>query len=166
MTYPRAVNHVAISVADIDAAIRWYQDVLGFRLFAGPVELSIDDDPRGQLRDVLGPAFRKVRVAHLATGNGVGFEIFQSIDPPHRRSETPVEFWRSGVFHLCMTDPDIEGLTARIVATGGRQLSKIWTDRPPSLDYRMVYCLDPFGTVIEVYTHAYEMFQGWRLSPG
>src|ERR1700730_7118441 len=30
--YPRAVNHVGVGVADIERAIRWYGEVLGFTL--------------------------------------------------------------------------------------------------------------------------------------
>jgi hypothetical protein len=72
-----------------------------------------------------------------------------------------VEFWRSGTFHFCVTDPDIEGLAARIAATGGRRLSKVWDDRSPH-GLRMVYRQDPWGTLIEIHTHRYEIVQGWR----
>jgi catechol 2,3-dioxygenase-like lactoylglutathione lyase family enzyme len=160
--YPRAFNHIAVGVPDIDAAIEWYQEVMGFKLFEGPIDLDGKVDPRGQLRDVLGPELRKVRVAHLATANGVGLELFQSIDPPHERREHPIEFWKSGVWHFCVTDPDVDGLTAKIVASGGKQLSKVWQDRLPHADYKMVYCQDPFGTLIEVYSHGYELFRAWR----
>ncbi len=161
-TYPHVVNHIAIAVPDIDAGIKWYREVLGFRLVNGPVELSRDADPRGQLRDVLGPYFRKVRIAHLASGNNVGFELFQSIEPPFERRELAIEYWKSGLSHFCVTDPNIETLAAKVVATGGKQLSKIWIDRPPSDDIKMVYCQDPFGTLFEIYTHSYEVFHSWR----
>jgi catechol 2,3-dioxygenase-like lactoylglutathione lyase family enzyme len=158
-SYPRAINHIAIGVVDLEAAMAWYRDVFGFGIVDGPIELSRDDDPRGQLRDVLGPSFNRVRIAHLVTGNGVGIELFQSIDPPHVRRDATIEFWKSGVGHLCVTDPDIEALTAKIVATGGLQLSKIWDDRPTLENFRMVYCQDPFGTLIEIYTQGYERFR-------
>ena len=29
-TYPRSINHVGVGVADIERAIHWYQEVLGF----------------------------------------------------------------------------------------------------------------------------------------
>ena len=129
-TCPRPLNHIAIGVSDIEAAIRWYEEVLGFRAFAGPFELAREADETGRIGDVLGPRFGRVKIAHLATGSGVGLELFEAIDPPHERREESIEFWKSGTFHFCVTDPDIEGLVDKIVATGGRQLSRIWDDRP------------------------------------
>jgi catechol 2,3-dioxygenase-like lactoylglutathione lyase family enzyme len=161
LTCPRPLHHIAIGVSDIEAACKWYADVLGYRVFTGPVLLTLEGDSRGQLRDVLGPAFRQVKVAHLSTGSGVGIELFESIDPPHRRRPDEVEFWKSGTFHFCVIDPDIDSLVERIVASGGEQVTKVWDDRPPS-NYRMVYCRDPFGTLLEIHTHSYEIVQGWR----
>jgi catechol 2,3-dioxygenase-like lactoylglutathione lyase family enzyme len=162
LTCPRPLHHIGIGVSDIDAAIRWYEEVLGFRVFTGPVELTLETDATGQLADVLGPKFRKLKIAHLSTSGSVGLELFQSVDPPHERRHDDVEFFKSGTFHFCVVDPDIEGLAKKIVATGGRQLSRIWDDRPPLGMYRMVYCQDPFGTLIEIHTHSYEIVQGWR----
>jgi catechol 2,3-dioxygenase-like lactoylglutathione lyase family enzyme len=161
LTSPKPFHHIGIGVPDIEAAIAWYADVMGYRVFTGPVLLELENDGTGQLRDVLGPKFRKLKIAHLSTGGGAGLELFEPIDPPFERRQEDVEFWKSGTFHFCVMDPDIDGLVARIVATGGRQLSKIWEDRPSS-NMRMVYCQDPFGTLIEIHTHPYEIVQGWR----
>lgn len=43
----------------------------------------------------------------------------------------------------------------RIVVTGGKQRSKIWqlfADKP----YKIVYCEDPFGNIVEIYSHSVE----------
>ena len=161
VTCPRPLHHISLGVSNIDAAIQWYGDVLGYRVFSGPTLLRLEDDSRGQLRDVLGTRFKQLKIAHLSTGVGIGIELFESIDPPHERPPEEVEFWKSGTFHFCVTDPDIEGLVVRIVGSGGRQVSKIWDDRPPA-NYRMVYCRDPFGNLFEIHTHSYELVQGWR----
>lgn len=158
---PRPLHHIGIGVSDIDAAIRFYAEVFGYRVFTGPVTLDLGNDKRGQLKDVLGPRFRAMKIAHLSTGGGVGLELFEPIDPPFERRTEDVEFWKGGVFHFCVTDPDIEGLVTRIISSGGKQLSQIWDDRPPS-EMRMAYCQDPFGTLIEIHTHSYEIVQGWR----
>jgi catechol 2,3-dioxygenase-like lactoylglutathione lyase family enzyme len=156
-------NHVGISIPDLDAAIAWYRDVLGFALISGPTEIDFEQPRVGeQARDVLGSGFKRMRMAHVLTPNGIGIELFQLIDPPHEPKHDAVEYWRAGIFHLCITHEDIEGLTQKIVDHGGRQLSKIWLERPPSTEHKMVYCADPFGTVIEIYTHSYREMQGGR----
>jgi catechol 2,3-dioxygenase-like lactoylglutathione lyase family enzyme len=154
-------NHVGVSIPDLDRGIAWYCEVLGFSLLSGPHAVDFQQPMRGeQACDVLGPDFKRMRMAHLVTPNGVGIELFQLIDPPHEPSSGVVQYWRGGIFHLCITHKDIEGLTHRIVASGGRQLSRIWLERPPSTEHKMVYCADPFGTVIEIYTHDYKEMQG------
>lgn len=54
-----------------------------------------------------------------------------------------------------MIDPDIEGLTKKIVAAGGRQRSQIWS-LYPNRPHSMTYCEDPWGNILEIYTHSYE----------
>jgi catechol 2,3-dioxygenase-like lactoylglutathione lyase family enzyme len=161
-TSPRPLHHIGICVPDITAAVAWYAEVLGYRVFTGPLVLDVEKDRRGQLRNLFGPKFRKLKIAHLSTGGGCGLELFEPIDPPFEKPASDVEYWRGGPFHFCVTDPDIEGLVARITASGGRQLSEIWDDRPPTGTMKMVYCQDPFGTLIEIHTHSYEIVQGWR----
>ena len=38
-----AINHIGLSVPDIDAAIAWYGDVLVFRLVTPPAEMDTTD---------------------------------------------------------------------------------------------------------------------------
>jgi catechol 2,3-dioxygenase-like lactoylglutathione lyase family enzyme len=87
-------------------------------------------------------------------------ELFQLLDPPHDRREPSLEYWKSGFFHICVTDPNIEELATRIAASGGRQRSKIWRINPETEVYRLCYCEDPFGNIIEIYTHNYETMYG------
>src|SRR5579862_4226905 len=109
MTPSYDFNHVGISIPDLDAAIAWYRDVLGFALVSGPHEIDFRQPRAGeQARDVLGDDFKRMRMAHLVTPNGIGIELFQLIDPPHQPRTTTVEYWRAGIFHLCITDKDIE----------------------------------------------------------
>ncbi len=91
------------------------------------------------------------------SANGVGLELFQFIDPPYGKPEDNFKYWRAGVFHFAICDPDIEGLVRKIEATGGKarcEICSLFPDRP----YRMVYCQDPFGIPFEIYTHSYEQF--------
>ena len=41
------LNHVAVSVSDIDAAVKWYTEVLGFRQLKPKVTLKRAEEPNG-----------------------------------------------------------------------------------------------------------------------
>jgi catechol 2,3-dioxygenase-like lactoylglutathione lyase family enzyme len=165
-TTPRAVNHVGVGVADIERAIDWYRDVLGFTLLQGPLQVRADPGYRAnEVRDVLGQDFNEMLQAHMVSVNGVGIELFQLIDPPHQKREPSLEYWKSGWFHICVTDPNIEELAARIAASGGRLRSKIWRINGSTEEYRMCYCEDPFGNIVEIYTHNYETLYGGMKLP-
>ena len=67
-----------------------------------------------------------LRRVHLATGDGVGIELFQFANPKSERREDNFEYWKTGIFHICLTDPEIETLAKRIDESGGKQRSKVW----------------------------------------
>jgi catechol 2,3-dioxygenase-like lactoylglutathione lyase family enzyme len=52
IVYPRAINHIAVSVTDLDKAVKWYQEVLGFTVINGPVEFEADDSVLGRLSKI------------------------------------------------------------------------------------------------------------------
>jgi catechol 2,3-dioxygenase-like lactoylglutathione lyase family enzyme len=156
IVYPRTINHIAVSVTDLNRAVKWYKEVFGFTVVNGPVEFEADDSSLGiAARDIHGPNFRKMRMVWLSSGNQVGFEMFEYIDPKAERRIDNFEYWKSGFFHICVTDPNIEELCKRISDSGGRQRSRIW-DVDPEKGYKIAFCEDPFGNVIEIYTHSYE----------
>ncbi|MGB7099466.1 MAG: VOC family protein [Xanthobacteraceae bacterium] len=162
MAAPLAFNHVGITVPDIDLAIDWYGSVLGFRLIFRRLMQYQPQIP--EVREIFGPRFARAHQAHLLSANGVGIELFQFLDPPVTPPDDNFQYWQTGIFHLCITDPDLDGLVTRIVAGGGRQRTKIWTFLP-GRPYRLVYCEDPFGNIIEAFSHSYaETFSnmpGW-----
>jgi catechol 2,3-dioxygenase-like lactoylglutathione lyase family enzyme len=153
----KRINHLGVGVDDLDRAIDWYCTVLGFVLLKGPFEVRSTTPYDGPMAvDVLGPSFCHMRQAHLLSPDGLGFELFQLIDPPHQRRTPSVQFWSNGFFHICITDFEVEDMASRISESGGRQLSQIWRIYPDVPDYQMCYCEDPFGNVIEIYSHGYD----------
>jgi len=154
------VNHVGVTVSDLDAAVAWYQDVLGFSLFGSPGTVT-RNGPGGEfMADVLGDGFGKVRYAVLTgEGNGVGLEIFEFVQPPPERPEDPFPYWRVGYRHLSLTTPDPAALAAYVAATGGRQRSRVWEFQPGCF---FVYCEDPFGNILEFNSRSFERFHANR----
>ncbi|MGV1049657.1 MAG: VOC family protein [Solirubrobacterales bacterium] len=154
------LGHVGITVADVAAASSWYREVFGWRLIAGPIEVG-SGDPRvaAQLRDVFEVEEVAFRQVHLEAGGGVAVELFEFATPATTAAEG-FEFRRTGPFHLCVVDPEIEALVARIEAAGGRRRTEI-REIFPGEPYRFCYCEDPFGVAVEVATHPHaESFGG------
>lgn len=152
-------NHVGIGVADIEVGVKFYAMALDCAVVVPPFEVRGEDVGGDQPRDVLKPpAFHRMLMAHLATADGIGIELFQLVDPVHEPRVPQLEYWKSGIFHFCITDFDLEARLAKIRAHGGRQLSKVWLNRPPAK--HMVYCSDPWGTIIEIYSHGYREMYG------
>ncbi|MET4653491.1 hypothetical protein ABIC15_000206 [Exiguobacterium sp. PvP048] len=48
-------------------------------------------------------------------------------------------------------------MVEKIVAHGGKQRMPIREYYPGEKPYRMVYCEDPFGNLVELYSHSYEL---------
>ena len=156
--FPRVITHVGVTVTDIEKAIGWYREIFGFQLLAGPVDLVADDSHFGLLaRDIFGTGFQRGRLAQLAGSNGVCLELFQFSDPP-TVVRKDFEYWKTGIFHFTIVDPAIEDVVRRIAESGGKLRSKIW-QLFPDKPYKIAYCEDPFGNIIEIYTHSTE--QTW-----
>lgn len=154
--HARAFAHVGVTVPDIDAAIAWYRDTLGLTLLLGPLDLTAEGDVENDgVAAVFGPSFRRARQAHMASGNGVGFELFEFVDPPTRTPEDNFDYPARGFSHVCFVAPDIDELAARIAGTGGRARTRsflVFEGQP----YRFRYCEDPFGNVVELHSHSYD----------
>lgn len=157
MTTPRAFSHIGLSVTDLDEAVRFYTEVLGCYLLMKPTTIVEEPDTAigVMCRDVFGPGFGSFRIAHLSTADKIGIELFEF--PNAERRENNLEYWKTGIFHFCVQDPDVEGLVRKIVENGGRQRMPVREYYPGEKPYRMVYCEDPFGNILEIYSHSYEL---------
>ncbi len=97
-SYPRTFSHIGISVPDLEAAVRFYTEVLGWYLIMEPTDVVEDEDP------------------------------------------------------------NVEELAEKIVAAGGKRRMKAPRYYyPGEKPYRMIYMEDPFGNILEIYSHSYEL---------
>jgi predicted enzyme related to lactoylglutathione lyase len=155
-----AINHVGVTVPDIQAAIDWYGDVFGFRCIKGPYVLEADDYTAA----IFGSRFRRAWQAHLLSENWVGIELFQFIDPPTRGPRSPHEdeLWLDrGPWHLCITHPKVQAMVDHIVDHGGKLLAS-----PHQLvhggPWTVAYTVDPWGNLLELMSHSYvEVVSNW-----
>ncbi|NME71142.1 lactoylglutathione lyase family protein [Flammeovirga aprica] len=156
-SYPRSFSHIGITVPDIEKAVEFYSEIMGWYVIMPPSDVVEENETAiGQMCiDVFGSGWGTFKIAHLATSDGVGIELFSF---PTTEAKKP-EFnpFNVGLFHFCVQDPNIEELTQKIVDAGGKQRMPIREYYPNSKPYKMVYVEDPFGVVFEIYTHSYEL---------
>ncbi len=155
--YPRSFSHIGLSVPDLQRAVQFYTEVLGWYLIMPPTRITEDESPIGLMcTDVFGAGWEHFDIAHLSTGDRIGVELFQ-----FKQQKTPednFEYWKNGIFHFCVQDPDLEGLAERIEQAGGRRrMPEPRYYYPGEKPYRMIYMEDPFGVIIEIYSHSYEL---------
>lgn len=150
-----AFSHVGVTVPDVALAIDWYTTTLGMYLLVGPLEVLEDDGPLGKAATgIYGVGFTRFQFAHLAGIDGIGVELFEFDSPKSVRRNDNFEFWMGGIYHFSLTAPDVSGMVDLIVAAGGRQRSEILIINEEK-GYSLVYCEDPWGTVIELCSHPY-----------
>lgn len=94
----------------------------------------------------------KESLSKMGAGPQIMFE-FKNIETP----DNHFEYWKTGIFHYAVQDPDVEGLVEKIKAHGGKQRMPVREYYPGKKPYRMVYCEDPFGNLVEIYSHSYEL---------
>ncbi|WP_350299577.1 VOC family protein [Peribacillus frigoritolerans] len=76
-----AITHIGLAVPDLDSAIKWYEQVLGFRLLAGPYSFDTSmENKLNMTNDPLGNTVKKMLNAHLMADNGVEIELFEFLE--------------------------------------------------------------------------------------
>ena len=158
--YPRNFSHIGISVPDIQKAVDFYKNIMNWYVIMKPTLVKEEKDTAIEIMciDVFGEGWGEFKIAHLSTGDGIGIEIFEF--PKNNKSKHEFNPYPTGVFHFSVKDPNIEELTKKIVEAGGKQRMPIREYYPGKKPYKMVYCEDLFGNIIEIYTHSYELHYG------
>ena len=137
------VNHVALSVPDMERALHFYCGLLGFE------KLSDVGWPAGtdSADRILGVSGTSARVCHLRCKNLL-LEAFQfgDCEPAPQDPRRPVV--DHGITHLCLAVTDLDDEYARLSAAGMEFHSAPEEVGIPGV--RTVYGRDPFGNVVEL----------------
>lgn len=149
---PRGIQHIGITVPDIEAATDFLVRGVGAEL--AYEALTPHDEPRQgaeverQLGLPSGAAIHRQRM--VVIGEGPGLELFE-ISGEQREAAGLADF---GLNHLSLYVDDIEGSLARLVEAGGEALSEVhgnsrYEDSPGN---GSVYVRAPWGMLIELQT--------------
>lgn len=138
------VNHIALSVPDLDKAIEFYSGLLGFEKgermsWKSGTSMS---ETAGRILAISGTAADAV---HLR-GPNLLIELFQfkDCDPRPQDPERPVI--DHGITHFCLAVRDLDKEYERLKAAGVKFLGEPVRIAP---GLRTVYGRDPFGNIIE-----------------
>ncbi|WP_456302162.1 VOC family protein, partial [Streptomyces diastaticus] len=114
----RGIDHVGVTVPDLEAATRFLVDALGAEVLydtlpagQGPV-----GGPETEQRLGVPPGTRQLAIRMMALPDGPGLELF-AYEPPGRSPALPSDL---GWQHLALYLDDLDAARARAVAAGAR----------------------------------------------
>jgi catechol 2,3-dioxygenase-like lactoylglutathione lyase family enzyme len=138
----RGIHHTAISTGNLDRALAFYRDLLGFRVlfeFGWPAGTDIADK-------ITGLEQSSARAVMLQAGNAI-IELFQYASPTPRPGNPQRPVADHGITHICLDVTDLDAEYARLKTAG------MTFHCPPQdigMDLRTTYGRDPDGNVIEL----------------
>ncbi|KAF4551119.1 Enoyl-(Acyl carrier protein) reductase-like protein 32 [Elsinoe fawcettii] len=154
-TQSRVLNHIAVSVPSTTEAVAFYRDIFGFQLIGDVIHhIKREDSPGAPIFSIYPDNLNEVKIAYMSTGNGVGYEIFEFIDPKSYTPNEAFEYHRGGFFHACVTDADPDALAEKVVAAGGKRIGT--TVDPLGKDIKCLYVADPWGNAMEILDISFE----------
>jgi catechol 2,3-dioxygenase-like lactoylglutathione lyase family enzyme len=136
------VSHLGVCVSDLEAALRFYRDALGFEVAS---ELTVKGEPSETLLRLSDVELRAVYLRR----DGVTLELLHYASPGHTGDGTPRAMNALGLTHLSLRVDDLAALEADLAARGFQVLRDTRIDEP-SLRARAVFVTDPDGTLIEL----------------
>ncbi|WP_414902153.1 VOC family protein [Sphingomonas flavalba] len=149
-----AADHVSFTVADLDAAVAFYRDVLGAReLFRmGPLdgaEIPPLPDGRDWMEAHVGVAGARLTLAMLALFDNLNLQLVQ-YDAPAGRATAHPRVCDIGGHHLAIRVDDVELAKRYLVAHGCTAMETIAIDAGPLAGKKNLYMRDPFGNPLEI----------------
>ena len=137
-----AADHTGITVSNLDRALSFWRDVLGF-------ELSHRAHQSGKMAsEITGVPGAEISLAVLkAPGHKI--ELLEYLGPPDHKS-VDVRPCDVGSAHIALTVDNLEAVLGAIVASGWKAVGVPQTlQTGPNAGKRVVYVRDPDGTTIE-----------------
>jgi glyoxylase I family protein len=137
----RGLEHVGLSVSNLDRSIEFYRDVLGFT-----VERVLDPAPELPLGDVVDMPGCRARIAHLQSAKGM-LELFEYQEPRGKTIPADHRQADNGFIHIGFTSGDARAEYLELEKKGVRFLSKPVEFRP---GVWIFYFYGPDGEVCEM----------------
>jgi glyoxylase I family protein len=149
-----AADHVSWTVADLDAAVRFYEEAFGaqilFRL--GPLDaqdLPQDGAGRDWMETHVGVKGARLTLVMMRLTDNLNFQLVQ-YDKPAARSAVPPRNCDVGGHHLALKVDDVPKAARWLAAHGCTVLETIEITEGPLAGKKNLYVRDPFGNQLEI----------------
>lgn len=162
------VDHIGLTVPDLEAAIRFYTEVFGgcelYRI--GPfdaAEMPRMDDGRDWTEAHVNVADARLTIGMLQIGPNLMLELFEYERPSDRR-KTPPRNCDWGGHHIAFKVADLDAAAAYLASRGCKVMAgPIVLDQGPCATTRVNYVLDPWGNQLELVEYVTQAFE--RTAP-
>jgi catechol 2,3-dioxygenase-like lactoylglutathione lyase family enzyme len=146
------VDHVGITVPDIDEAIVWFEEVMGC---SAPLTFGPFSDPAGSfMQDLLGVHPRAVieQITMIRCGRSANIELFEYEAPDQLQTFPKNSDWAG--HHIAFYVTDIDAAVAHMQAHGVEKLlGPLPVTDGPAAGQTINYFRAPFGTYIELISY-------------
>lgn len=136
------VGHLGVCVSDLEASLRFYRDLLGFRPLSRVDVKGPESDRLLRLEGV-------DQTTVFLERDGVRLALFAYRAPAVQRETEPRPMNRTGFAALMLRVDDLDGTLARFREAGVRVLDDTYTHHP-GFGSKLVFLCDPDGTLIEL----------------
>jgi catechol 2,3-dioxygenase-like lactoylglutathione lyase family enzyme len=142
----RAFDHTSFTVADVDAAVRFWTAALGFTAASVGLREGVF------LGSVVGVPGARAKIAHLH-GHGHHMEFVEYLEPAGAPTRPAPNDRLSA--HVAFETDDIGAAVARVLEHGGSHLGRVTeVTTGPYKGAFAVYLRDPNGVIVEFYQPA------------
>jgi catechol 2,3-dioxygenase-like lactoylglutathione lyase family enzyme len=146
------MDHVGITVPDIDEAIAWFEDVMGC---VAPLTFGPFGDPTGTfMHDLLDVDPRAVieQITMVRCGRSANIELFHYTAPDQRTDFPRNSDWAG--HHIAFYVTDIDAAVQYMVSRGAQKfLGPLPVTEGPAAGQSINYFRTPFGTYIELISY-------------
>lgn len=142
----RGIDHVGLTVSDLDRSLAFWRDALGFELIDRGIEGS------KAIAGLLGLDNVELEIADLDAGEGHVIELIRYLTPTGGSVHpTPPD---TGSSHVAVHVGDLDTTLRKLLQAGGRPISgeAVRLDAPGTRWHgrRCFYLTDPDGVVVEL----------------
>jgi catechol 2,3-dioxygenase-like lactoylglutathione lyase family enzyme len=152
------IAHTAICVPDVDAAVRWYTEVLGLRALSPPYRMEGDAIERDMGELVPSPVVLKAAIVGISDDDRV-LEIVEYPNVDSGAASSNAAVTDPGITHIGLTCDDIEATRTMLEPSG---VTFLTTGIANIAGVRTTWFRDPFGVVFILIEKRHQQRPYWR----